>query len=156
VTELWWESDPPDRHARISLRRQARWIAEGIYLIYRQRVPKVIMLQIRDDPYDRSAPFATIQSGLFFIGGSPKPSFKAVRFPFVTERRSPGRLRAWGKSPLAGTLTIERKRRGKWRRLRRLPTTAGAVFKTNVNVRGPAKLRARVAGETSRTWRQRR
>jgi hypothetical protein len=155
VTELWWETDPPDSFARVSVRRQARWIAEGLYLIHRQGVPVVILLQIRDDAYDPSDPFATIQSGIFFVGGAAKPSFKAVRFPFVTDRRSPRKLRAWGKSPQTGMLTIERKRRGKWRRLKRIRATAEGVFTTSIRVRGPAKLRARVGAEKSRTWRQR-
>jgi hypothetical protein len=155
VTELWWETDPPDSFARVSVRRQARWIAEGLYLIHKQGVPVVILLQIRDDPYDPASPFTSIQSGLFFIGGAPKPSFKAVRFPFVTDRRSPRRLKVWGKSPLGGALTIERKRRGKWHRLKRIRATGGGVFTTSVRVRGAAKLRARVGDEKSRTWRQR-
>jgi hypothetical protein len=155
VTELWWESDPPDDFARVSVRKQARWIAEGLYLIYKQRVPVVILLQIRDAPYDPGDPFATIQSGIFFEGGASKPSFKAVRFPFVTERRGPRKLKAWGKSPVAGKLTIERKRRGKWHALKRRNVAAEGVFSTALRVRGTAKLRARVGGERSRTWHQR-
>jgi hypothetical protein len=154
VTELWWETNPPETFTKVSLRRQARWIDDALYLIWKQRFSAAILLQVRDDPYEPGDPFATLQSGVFFVDGSPKPSFKAVRFPFVTERRSPRHLTAWGKSPLSGALTIERKRHGKWHPLRRLQGTASGVFKTTVRVRGPAKLRARVGGVASLRWRQ--
>jgi hypothetical protein len=154
VTELWWETNPPDTFAKVSLRRQARWIDDALYLIWKQRFSAAILLQVRDAPYDPADPFGALQTGVFFVDGSPKPSFKAVRFPFVTERRSAHRLTAWGKSPLSGTLTIQRKRRGQWHAVRRLQATAGGVFRTTVRVRGPAKLRARVGDVASLRWRQ--
>jgi hypothetical protein len=154
VTELWWETDPPDRFARVSPRLQARWIAEGLYLIWKQGIPTVFLFLVRDQPYDRRDPFASYQSGIYFAGGKAKPSVRAVRFPFVTERRSPRKLTAWGKAPWAGKLKIERRRAGKWRTVRRLRVRSGNIFKTTVRRRGPAKLRARVGGTKSRTWRQ--
>jgi hypothetical protein len=154
VTELWWETNPPDRVVRTSLRRQARWIAEGLYLIWKQRIPVTILFLIRDQPYLPALPRATFQSGVYFENGRPKPALRAARFPFVARRRSPPRLAVWGRSPATGRLTIQRRSAGKWRRLRRLRVQSGTVFRATVGVRGPAVLRARVAGQRSAVWRQ--
>ena len=156
VTELWWETDPPDRFATVSLRQQARWIAESFYLIWKQGIRTTILFLIRDQPVIRGNPFATYQTGVYRASGKPKPSLRAVRFPFVTERRSSRKLTAWGKAPRTGPVVIQVKRRGKWHGLRGVRGRAGKVFKTTVRVRGRATLRARVGGTKSLAWRQRR
>ena len=155
VTEIWWESDPPDPFG-VSVRKQARWIAEALYLIWKQGVRTAILLKIRDVPADSPAVDEPLQSGVFYADGTAKPSFSAARFPFVTERRDRRTLTAWGRSPLTGRLRIERKRRRGWRPIERLDVVAGEVFKTIVRCRGPGRLRAVVADEPSLPWRQRR
>jgi hypothetical protein len=153
ATEFWWESKPPDRFFGFPLHRQARWIEEAFYLLWKQGARVAILLQLRDEPGD---PGYGLQSGVFFANGKPKPSLKAVRFPFVTERRSPRRVRAWGKAPAGGTLRIERKRNGQWRTIRKLSVGEGRVFRKGIRVRGGATLRARVQGQKSLAWHQRR
>jgi len=153
ATELWWETNPPDPTARVSPRRQARWLAESLYLISRQRVGTVVLLQIRDMPLT-SDPRATIQTGVYFENGIAKPALKAVRFPLVTVRRAPDRVAAWGRAPVGGELIIQRRGKHGWRRLKRLDVGAGNVFTTRLRLRGPGRLRAHVAGETSLVWRQ--
>jgi hypothetical protein len=155
VTELWWETDPPDRFANVTLRQQARWIAEGLYLIWKQRIRVVVLFLIRDQRYDRANPFATYQSGVYFGNGKAKPSRRAVRFPFITERRSSRKLRAWGKAPRPGLVVIQEKRRGKWRGLKGTRARSNGIFKTGLRVRGAAKLRARAGGRRSLVWQQR-
>jgi len=59
----------------------------------------VINLSIRDNAYDPSQPEATIEAGLYFHDGRPKPALTAFRFPFVAERGK-GRkrkLRVWSR-----------------------------------------------------------
>jgi hypothetical protein len=77
ATELWWDTRPPDPGG-IRLRKQARWYRQSLRLLGRQGASVVILLQIRDSPpvggYRNSS-----QSGLFFVGGRPKPSYRAVR-----------------------------------------------------------------------------
>jgi hypothetical protein len=155
VTEIWWESNPPDPVHGLPLAKQARWIAEGLYLIWKHGIRVAVLLPIRDEALSEN-PSASLQSGVFFADATPKPSLSAVRFPFVTERRSPRTLTAWGRSPHDGELTIERLRAGRWRPVERLAAGAGEVFRTAVRASGPVRLRASVAGETSLEWHQRR
>jgi hypothetical protein len=154
VTELWWETDPPDRFANVTLRQQARWIAEGLYLLWKQRIPVAVLFLIKDQPYDRRDPFATYQSGVYFANGRPKPSRRAIGFPFVAERRSPRKLTVWGIAPRAGPVVVQRKHRGHWRGVRGFRNRGGPVFTATIHQRGPGKLRARVGGRHSPAWRQ--
>ena len=171
VTELWWETDPPDRFAMVTVGQQARWIAEGLYLIWKQGIDVTILFLIRDQPYQPADPFASLQSGVYFACeqadlfptlqagalfacGEPKPSLQSVRFPFVTERLSPSTLTAWGKAPTPGQVTIEHKVGEDWLALSTAPSGDDGVFETTVEVSGAAELRARQGGATSLIWRQ--
>ena len=137
-------------------RTQARWIAEAFYLLWKQRVSVAINVQIRDDPYHPDAPVQTLQSGLFFLDGEPKPSARSFRFPFVTERLSPKRIVAWGKAPREGMVRIERKRGKGWRTLDSLRVEVGEAFARRLRMRGTPLLRASIGGERSLVWRPRR
>ena len=97
VTELWWETDPPDPGG-VSLDRQARWIAESLYELWRQRVSSVFLLGIRDGEQSGSSQ-TSLDSGLYFSDGKPKPAATAFRFPLVAKRVSRG-LRSFGQSRL--------------------------------------------------------
>jgi hypothetical protein len=153
ATEFWWLTDPPSPHG-VSPPKQARWIEEAFYLLWKQGVSMAINVQIRDDRYNPHDTLGTLQSGLFFLTGKPKPSAQSFRFPFVTERRSPKKVFAWGKSPRDGTLQIETKRKRGWRTEKRLEVEAGEVFTRTLRLRGKEELRASVGGEKSLTWRQ--
>lgn len=156
VTELWWESKPPSRFG-VSLKRQARYVAEALYLIWKQGIGVAILLQVRDSITGAPPPAQGLQAGVYFADARPKPSLTAVRFPFAAERAGRRALTAWGRSPAAGRLTIERRRRGgSWRVAKRFDVGAGEVFQAIVRARGRARLRASVAGETSLPWYQRR
>jgi hypothetical protein len=89
---------------------------------------------------------------VFFADGKPKPSFTAVRFPFVTQRLSRTRVRAWGKAPAGGKLRIERRGHARWRTVAKLSVRKGSVFTKKVRVHGSARLRATVAGQKSLPW----
>lgn len=154
ATEFWWMTDPPNPSG-VPPRTQARWIAEALYLLWKQGVKVAINVQIRDARYYHQFPFDPQTSGLFFFDGEPKPSASSFRFPFVTERRSPNRLLAWGKAPSAGVVRIQVKRRGGWRTRERLRVGAGDVFARRVRMRGNGRLRASVGKERSAVWRQR-
>ena len=106
VIQIWWSSKPPDRRFGVSLENQARYLEQALYLLYKQGASVVINLELQDPP--RGKPLA---AGLLFADGSPKPAFEAWRFLFVTEREG-RQLRAWGRAPSAGSLSIERKRSG--------------------------------------------
>jgi hypothetical protein len=151
ATEFWWESNPPDGVEGIPLKRQARFIEQAFYVLWRQGAEVAINLQVRDQPFDRANAFADTSTGILFADGAEKPSFTAFSFPFVTDRIG-RKLIAWGKSPVAGKVAIQRKHRNRWQTVKRLKVASGAVFHARMDP-GPGRLRAKVGGQTSLTWR---
>lgn len=151
VTETSYDSSPPDPDG-VPQTAHARYLQEAFYLLWRQGVDTITWFQIRDQaPLPSFA--ATNQSGVYFGDGSPKPAAVAFRFPFVVERATRRRLRAWGRSPLAGQVRIERLRGGSWRALRSVRVQRNGIFLVLLPSKtAPDRLRARVAGETSLTW----
>lgn len=154
VTETSYDSSPPDPRG-VKEATHARYLAEAFFLLWRQGVDTITWFQIRDqEPLPSFA--ASNQSGVFFRDGRPKLAARAFRFPFVTERAARGRLRAWGRSPAAGQVTIERLRGGTWRAVRTVRAKRNGTFLTLLPRAGtPERLRARTAGEISLTWTQR-
>ena len=151
ATEIWWDSNPPDRFEGVPLKRHARYLAQALHLLWRAGARTVINLQIRDIAYDPQDPFANTNTGLLFDDGTPKPAFAAFRFPFVVDKVRGG-MRAWGRAPVGGRLVIERRGRGAWQRLATRRVRSGSVFTAKLDLRGRQRLRARVGGEHSLVW----
>lgn len=154
--EIWWQTNPPDRKEGIPLKKHARWTAESLYLLWKQGVSAAIFLQFRDAKYTPGEPtLASYQTGVYTYEGKKKPSFDAVRFPFVTERKGK-KLKAWGIAPASGKLVIEAKaKKGGFKRVGTVNAQKGKVFTKQVRVKGnKAKLRAKIGGDTSLVWAQ--
>jgi hypothetical protein len=152
ATEMWWETNPPDTVLGVSPSRQARFVEQALFLIWKGGGSVALNLQVRDAPFNPSDPFLVNQSGIFDSNGAPKPSFTAFRFPLVAERLRRGAVRVWGKSPLAGALSIQRARGANYRTLRTLTVGAGQVFVARLRLRRNARLRAQIGGESSLVW----
>ena len=84
ATEIWWSTKPPDPHG-VRPRKQARYLEQALYLLWRQGAKVVINLQVRDPRYDRENRLQ-VYAGLYTHGNRPKPALRAFRFPFVTDR----------------------------------------------------------------------
>lgn len=153
-TEMWWESSPPDAKNGVPLSRQARWIEQAFYVLWKAGASVAVNLHVGDRPEGFDGLNDTLQDGLYFRDGSPKPALTAFRFPFVADRAGK-RTIAWGKSPAAGRLVIERRAGGGWRRVGAENVGAGEVFQRRLRIEGRQSLRARVAGQQSLTWRLR-
>jgi hypothetical protein len=151
VTEFWWDSKPPNS-VGAPLGVQARWIEQTFYLYWKAGASVAINFEIQDVA-DLADVHAGLQSGVYFLDGRPKPSLTAFRFPFVTERVNRSTLRAWGKSPAAGKLRIQR-RGGGWKTVRTLKVAKGAVFTAKLRLSGKQRLRAVVGGQRSLVWKQ--
>jgi hypothetical protein len=152
VTEFWWDSKPPNP-AGSPLATQARWLEQSLYLFWKAGADTAINFQIRDStqyPNVRSG----FQSGVYFGDGRPKPSLTAFRFPFVTERINQRTLRAWGKAPEAGKLRIQRQQGARWKTIKDLKVSQGAVFVTKLRLQGKQRLRATVGSSESVIWKQ--
>jgi hypothetical protein len=152
VTEFWWDSDPPNP-AGSPLLTQARWIEQSLYLFWKGGASAAINFQIRDGTL-YSDVRSGFQSGLYFLDGAPKPSLTAFRFPFVTERIDHRTLRAWGKAPEAGKLRIQRKQGARWKTIKDLKVSQGAVFVTKLRSQGRERLRATAGSSESVIWKQ--
>jgi hypothetical protein len=150
VTELLWETNPPDP-MWVSPSRQADFLADSLYLLWRQGISEVHWVRIEDAPLG-SDPLETLQSGLYFENGEPKPSRLAFRFPFTAVRRHG--LRVWGRAPVSGPVEIQDNRTGDWRTIKTLQTGRSNVFTGKVGGRH-GELRAVAGGETSLSRRPR-
>lgn len=153
ITEVSWDSAPPDPHG-VPLARHARWLQQALHSLWRQGARVILWLSIGDQPPVPSYA-GSYQSGVFFGTGAPKPAATAFRFPFVLT--CPGRAcTAWGRSPTPGSqVTIERGTAAGWRALRSVIAGADGVFSTRVEPGGAAVLRARAGQDTSLAWARR-
>jgi hypothetical protein len=153
ATEFWWDSKPPNPSGA-SLATQARWIEQSLYLFWKAGADTAINFVIGDVAV-RPGVRAGFQGGVYFQDGRPKPSLTAFKFPFVTERLDKRHLQAWGKSPEAGQLAIQRRQGNRWVNMRKLQVSKGGTFATKLTVTaGKQQLRAVVGGSQSLTWKQ--
>ena len=150
ATEIWWGSRPPARSG-VPLRRQARWMEQALYLLWRQGVTRVVFLRLFDGSgagqVDRGW-----ASGVLRRRGRPKPAYRAVRFPLVGDRIGKRRVRVWGVAPKAGPVRVQRRGEGGWQTVRLLRARPGTPF--GAVLRGAARMRLRaVSGRTrSLSW----
>jgi hypothetical protein len=152
ATEISWDSNPPDPHG-VPIQRQARWLEQALYVLWRQGVDTVVWLQVADEPPVPNYA-SSYQAGLYYLNGRPKPDAQAYRFPFVTQRVSGSRVLAWGRAPDRGSLAIDELVGGQWKVVRRLAVGNRQVFQTMLPLRGRAVLRAQLGAQTSLTWTQ--
>lgn len=103
VTEIGWDSRPPDPQG-IPMKRFTKWVADSLFVLWKQRVDHVFWFLVRDQPPNPSFA-ATRQSGIYFANGRPKPALRAFRFPFSCERRGSG-TRFWMFAPQAGAVRL--------------------------------------------------
>jgi hypothetical protein len=150
ATEIWWDSKPPDPHG-VPAAKQARWLEQSFYVLWRQGASKVVWFLIRDQAPNPSFS-TTYQSGLFLRKGTPKPAYRAYRFPFVADRLSKGKVRVWGEAPHSGSVAVQRKSNGHWRTLKVLHAGSNRVFTAKIRLKGKSSLRARQGGEESLPW----
>ncbi len=146
VTELSWDSKPPDAKG-VPLQLEAQWISEGLYRMWQAGVSLVTWFMLRDQR--RPSPY---QSGLYFSGWRPKPALDAFRFPFVAFRQRKGTF-VWGRAPggKPDTVVVERSVKHGWKRVVALRTNQFGIFSRTLSLRLPASgfMRARVAGAKS-------
>jgi len=156
VTEFWLDTDPPDPDATPPY-KQARWYEQDLYQFWRAGAEAAIEFQLVDAGTDQNGGYHyTLQSGVFFADGRPKPSRTAVRFPFVSHRSGPARVLAWGIAPRPGLVRVQARRGGRWRTLASVRARGlGRPFTLTLPLRGHALLRARLGRESSLTWRLR-
>jgi hypothetical protein len=150
VTEISYDSSPPDPEG-VPLATHARYLEQALYVLWRQGVDTITWFQIRDAPPLPSYA-ASNQSGIYFADGRPKPAQTAFRFPLVAARAGRAALLVWGRSPVAGTLRIERRAGLAWKLVRVVRARRHGTFLVRITARGRTQLRARVGDRTSLSW----
>jgi hypothetical protein len=92
LTELGYQSNPPDRVLGVPPSVQASYIAAAAYMAWATpRVDLLVQYLYRDEPgIDRW------QSGLETTAGRPKPAMGAVVAPLAQVKRTGSRLSLWG------------------------------------------------------------
>lgn len=149
ATELWWESNPPDKFkTNPSLATQAKWYAQSLYLLWKQGASVVLFYQVRDDqPFGPPGRFpgSAFETGVYFADDTPKPSMRAVQFPFVADRAGKGKVTIWGIAPTSGKLTVS----DSGKKVTSLNAKRGKIFTKSVKFGGKGKLSATVGGEKS-------
>jgi hypothetical protein len=82
-TEFGFQTNPPDRTLGVTLKRQAAYLNQSLWIAFRDRdVKSLAQYLLRDDPG-----LAGFQSGLEFSDGREKPSLHAYRMPIHVVRR---------------------------------------------------------------------
>ena len=152
-TETWYESKPPEKKA-VSLKKQAEFMQQALYVLWKQKVETVFFLQLRDSPYDPSLPgLNDFQTGVYLANDKPKPSLKAVQFPFVGDRQNKRKVLIWGIAPKGGKLTIKDKKE----KLKKVRVKKSKVFTTTVKLKKSKKkhkLQGQIGKDKSLVWKQ--
>ncbi len=153
VTEFGWDTAPADPKG-VPLGLHARWVSEALYRSWDAGVTLFVWYRLRDGPAA-----GAVQSGLWLrceagiaCDQPKKASLQAFRFPFVAFRAGK-RVRVWGRTPagVKGTVVIERSRKGRYTRLRKLRTNSAGIFRGLFKGPRTGHLRARIGtkGEVS-------
>ena len=147
LTEFGYQTDPPDQILGVSDRKQALFVGQAALRAY--LAPKVDMLVqflVQDEAIS-----GRWQSGVLTVGGTPKPSYKALELPFAVESRHGLATKLWGQvRPGRGAqrYRVQQFRDGSWRTVGGTRTTGVKGFFT-LRVRAETGARFRlVAAET--------
>ena len=153
VTEFWVDSSPPDPKG-IPIAEQARWYEQDMYEYWKQGAEVAIELLLRDFATGASGNGETLQTGTYYVGGRPKPSATAMRFPFVAHHAGGERTSVWGIAPQAGMVAIQELRGGSWKTLTKVHARGRShPFTAVLDKTSAGQLRARIGSEQSLVWR---
>lgn len=141
LTEVGYQTNPPDRILGISWAKQARFVAEAQRRAYAaSRVDLVIQYLVRDEPR-----VAAWQSGLETVSGRAKPALASFSLPLVQLARRGAATVLWGQvRPGAGAraYVLEERVGGEWRPLGGAGrTSARGTFTRTIAVKAGTSVR---------------
>jgi hypothetical protein len=152
LSELGYQTNPPDRILGVRWGTQARDVAEAQRRAYlAPRVDILIQYLVRDEQST-----AAWQSGLETASGRPKPSLRAFTLPLVQVSRKGSSTRLWGQirpGDGARRYELERYDGGTWERVAAASTGSRGFFTRTVRAGHGDRLRLvdPASGETSPT-----
>ena len=141
LTELGYQTNPPDRILGVTWARQARFVADAQRRAYAAaRVDMLIQYLVRDEPS-----VAAWQSGLETVDGREKPSFTSFALPLVQVSRRGTATTVWGQvrpgSGLRGYV-IQRYVGSRWKAVGSAGrTNAGGFFTRTLRADAGVQLR---------------
>ncbi len=92
LTELGYQTNPPDRILGVTWAKQARFVAEAQLRAYTaSRVDLLIQYLVRDEPK-----LGAWQSGLETVSGRAKPALESFSLPLAQVRRTGRATTVWG------------------------------------------------------------
>ncbi len=141
LSEVGFQTNPPDRILGVTWARQARSIAEAQYRAYSgSRVDMLIQYLVRDEPR-----LDAWQSGLETTTGRPKPSSTSFSLPLVQVSRTGSAVKLWGQIRTgqgARQYSLQRRVGGVWRAVGGPGTTTpGGFFTRTIRVEAGTQLR---------------
>ena len=128
LTELGYQTNPPDRVLGVTWARQARFVAEAQRRAYQASgVDLLVQYLVRDEPT-----LGAWQSGLETVAGRRKPSMLSFSLPLVQIARNGPATTVWGQvRPGTGerAYVLQRRATAGWvpRRLRRADDGQGVL-----------------------------
>jgi len=92
LTELGYQTNPPDRILGVTWAKQARFVAEAQLRAYEaSRVDLLVQYLVRDEPK-----LGAWQSGLETVAGKVKPAMASFTLPLAQVSRTGPATRVWG------------------------------------------------------------
>jgi cellulase (glycosyl hydrolase family 5) len=150
LTELGYQTNPPDRILGVRFGTQARDVAEAQRRAYlAPRVDVLIQYLVRDEQST-----AAWQSGLETVSGRAKPAMQSFTLPLVQVSRRGGTTTVWGQirpGDGARAYELERLDGGSWERVATARTSGRGFFTRAVRAAHGDRLRLvdPSTGETS-------
>jgi hypothetical protein len=156
ASEIGWNTDPPNPNSNEASPAAlvGKWATQALYILWSQGVNTVLWYQLADDPENSAGWAATYTEGLYYIDGTAKPAAAAFAFPFLTNRKTKRTVEAWGRSPRAGLLFIQKKSGSQWVSVLKLKVKTDQVFQAPVALSGSGSFRAVIGGSCSPAWSQ--
>ena len=145
LTEFGFQSNPPDKKRGLTPDRQATAINEAERLFYAdRRVKSFAQFELFDVPEPRGG-VDVYNTGLHYVDGEIKPSWRAFRMPLVVTRLSAGSVEIWGQARAAVgrtqvTIAVSRGRGG-FAPVRRPRTSTSGYFRVRMRTRDTEKQR---------------
>lgn len=143
VTELSWDSKPPDPNG-LPMALLCRWTSEAMFRTWQAGVERFFWFSLRDWSRAPGEPYReTLESGLYFRGSSiqkdrPKRVLEAFEFPFVAFRKA-NRITVWGRtasfSPGRVVIRFANSRGATGKKIETVNADRDGVFKASVRTR---------------------
>jgi len=157
-TEMRYQTNPPDPKSGVSLYKQSRYYQQSVYLAWKSyRIRSIIFYQLFDADLVAQPggnPYGESQSGLLFVNGDKKRSFKTFPNPFYVDKKAyKGKKRFWGyvSRDRTAAITLLRKENGQYGAVTTVKTDKYGFFTLKLPVYSTATYRYKYVTDDGKT-----